>query len=148
MLDHIGIPVSELGRSKQFFVAALTPLGYKVIFDLPTAVGMGDEAFPSFWIGELSHAIRCILHSPLLIAQPSMRSTAPPWQPAAETMDNRECERNTIRTTTPHSCTIRTATTSKWCAARDREAQVRLRGRFARRSELRDRPDRATDAAG
>src|SRR5262245_3931171 len=51
MLDHIGIPVSELGRSKQFFVAALAPLGYKVIFDLPTAVGMGDEAFPSFWIG-------------------------------------------------------------------------------------------------
>src|SRR6516162_5395564 len=51
MLDHIGIPVSELGRSKRFFVAALAPLGYKVIFDLPTAVGMGDEAFPSFWIG-------------------------------------------------------------------------------------------------
>src|SRR5262249_14600033 len=52
-----------------------------------------------------------------------MRSIAPHWQPAAETMDNRECERSTIRTTTPHSCTIRTATTSKWCAARDREAQ-------------------------
>jgi catechol 2,3-dioxygenase-like lactoylglutathione lyase family enzyme len=51
MLDHIGIPVSELTRSKQFFVAALAPLGYKVIFDLPTAVGMGDEAFPSLWIG-------------------------------------------------------------------------------------------------
>ena len=51
MLDHIGIPVSALGRSKQFFVAALAPLGFKVIFDLPTAVGMGDEAFPSFWIG-------------------------------------------------------------------------------------------------
>jgi catechol 2,3-dioxygenase-like lactoylglutathione lyase family enzyme len=51
MLDHIGVPVSELARSKQFFLAALAPLGYKVIFDLPTAVGMGDEAFPSFWIG-------------------------------------------------------------------------------------------------
>jgi catechol 2,3-dioxygenase-like lactoylglutathione lyase family enzyme len=51
MLDHVGIPVSELARSRQFFVAALAPLGYKVIFDLPTAVGMGDEAFPSFWIG-------------------------------------------------------------------------------------------------
>ena len=51
MLDHIGIPVSDLTRSKQFFVAALAPLGYKVIFDLADAVGMGAEAFPAFWIG-------------------------------------------------------------------------------------------------
>jgi len=51
MLDHIGIPVSELARSKRVFVAALAPLGYKVIFDLPESVGMGDEEFPSFWFG-------------------------------------------------------------------------------------------------
>jgi catechol 2,3-dioxygenase-like lactoylglutathione lyase family enzyme len=51
MLDHIGIPVSNLARSKQFFVAALTPLGYKVMFDLGAAVGMGAGAFPTFWIG-------------------------------------------------------------------------------------------------
>ena len=50
MLDHMGLPVSNLARSKQFFVAALAPLGYKVIFDLDTGVGMGDQAFPSFWI--------------------------------------------------------------------------------------------------
>jgi len=52
MLDHIGIPVSDVARSKQFFVTALAPLGYKVLFDLGHAVGMGSEAFPSFWIGE------------------------------------------------------------------------------------------------
>lgn len=51
MIDHIGIPVSDLIRSKQFFVAALAPLGYKVIFDLPNAAGMGAGAFPTFWIG-------------------------------------------------------------------------------------------------
>ncbi|MGO9605364.1 MAG: VOC family protein [Candidatus Binataceae bacterium] len=50
MLDHIGIPVSDLARSKQFFTTALAPLGYKVLFDLPNAVGMGSEAFPTFWI--------------------------------------------------------------------------------------------------
>ncbi|HYK63987.1 MAG TPA: VOC family protein [Patescibacteria group bacterium] len=52
MLDHIGIPVSDVARSKQFFVTALAPLGYKVLFDLGHAVGMGSEAFPSFWIGK------------------------------------------------------------------------------------------------
>ncbi|MGH7985223.1 MAG: VOC family protein [Candidatus Binataceae bacterium] len=50
MLDHIAIPVSDLSASKQFFVAALAPLDYKVIFDLADAVGMGAEGFPAFWI--------------------------------------------------------------------------------------------------
>ncbi len=50
MIDHMAIPVSDLARSKQFFVAALAPLGFKVIFDLPNATGMGAEGFPSFWI--------------------------------------------------------------------------------------------------
>jgi catechol 2,3-dioxygenase-like lactoylglutathione lyase family enzyme len=52
MLDHIGIPVSDVARSKQFFVAALAPLGYKVIMDLGEAVGMGAESGPDFWIGK------------------------------------------------------------------------------------------------
>jgi catechol 2,3-dioxygenase-like lactoylglutathione lyase family enzyme len=50
MLDHIAIPVSDLTRSKQFFVAALAPLGYKVIFDLANAAGLGSQGFPAFWI--------------------------------------------------------------------------------------------------
>jgi len=50
MIDHLAIPVSDLGVSKQFFVAALAPLGYKVIYDLEDAVGMGSEGFPAFWI--------------------------------------------------------------------------------------------------
>jgi catechol 2,3-dioxygenase-like lactoylglutathione lyase family enzyme len=52
MLDHIAIPVSDLVHSKQFFVAALAPLGYKVIYDLADAVGMGSQGFPAFWIGQ------------------------------------------------------------------------------------------------
>jgi catechol 2,3-dioxygenase-like lactoylglutathione lyase family enzyme len=52
MLDHFGIPVSDIARSKQFFVSAPSPLGYKAIFDLCHAVGMGSEAFPAFWIDQ------------------------------------------------------------------------------------------------
>ena len=52
MLDHIGIPVSDLARSKHFFVAALGPLGYKVLYDLEAAVGMGSQGFPAFWIDQ------------------------------------------------------------------------------------------------
>ncbi|MHB8382362.1 MAG: VOC family protein [Candidatus Binataceae bacterium] len=52
MLDHIAIPVSEITRSKEFFIAALAPLGYKVIFDEGRAVGMGSQGFPAFWIGQ------------------------------------------------------------------------------------------------
>jgi catechol 2,3-dioxygenase-like lactoylglutathione lyase family enzyme len=52
MIDHIGIPVSDVARSKQFFVTALAPLGYKVTMDLGEAVGMGAAAGPDFWIGK------------------------------------------------------------------------------------------------
>ena len=51
MLDHMGMPVSNLAVSKQFFSAALAPLGYRVMYDLPTATGFGPGAFPTFWIG-------------------------------------------------------------------------------------------------
>jgi len=52
MLDHMAMPVSNLARSKQFFVAALAPLGYKIIYELEHAIGMGDQSFPSSWFGE------------------------------------------------------------------------------------------------
>jgi catechol 2,3-dioxygenase-like lactoylglutathione lyase family enzyme len=52
MLDHIGIPVTDLARSKQFFAAALAPLGYKVLYDLPRATGMGTGKRSTFWIGK------------------------------------------------------------------------------------------------
>jgi catechol 2,3-dioxygenase-like lactoylglutathione lyase family enzyme len=52
MLDHVGIPVSDLARSKKFFAAALAPLGYKVLYDLPQATGMGTGKRSTFWIGQ------------------------------------------------------------------------------------------------
>jgi catechol 2,3-dioxygenase-like lactoylglutathione lyase family enzyme len=52
MLDHLGIRVSDFGRSKTFYERALAPLGYKVIIEFGgVAVGMGVDR-PDFWIGQ------------------------------------------------------------------------------------------------
>jgi catechol 2,3-dioxygenase-like lactoylglutathione lyase family enzyme len=52
MIDHAGISVRDLARSKAFYVAALAPLGYKLLADLVEwhAAGFGD-AHPEFWLG-------------------------------------------------------------------------------------------------
>ena len=58
MLDHIGVDVSDIARSRAFYEAALTPLGYHVIQDLTAEqtganhiVMFGIEA-PEFVIAE------------------------------------------------------------------------------------------------
>jgi catechol 2,3-dioxygenase-like lactoylglutathione lyase family enzyme len=51
MIDHIGIPVSDLGKSKKFFSQALAPLGYTVLMDVDGAAGLGS-ARPDFWIAK------------------------------------------------------------------------------------------------
>ena len=51
MLDHIGVTVSDLAKSKAFYQAALAPLGYEVMMDFGDAVGMGQER-PDFWIAK------------------------------------------------------------------------------------------------
>ncbi len=52
MLDHIGIPVSDMARSKVFFEKALEPLGYRTLADFGAAAGLGTEAGPDFWIAQ------------------------------------------------------------------------------------------------
>jgi catechol 2,3-dioxygenase-like lactoylglutathione lyase family enzyme len=59
MLDHIGIGVSDYGRSRQFYVHALAPLGIEVALEV-TAEQTGDKAHcgfgtggkPQFWISQ------------------------------------------------------------------------------------------------
>ena len=50
MLDHIGVGVSDIAKSKAFFQAALAPLGYTVLMDFGEAVGLGQDR-PDFWLG-------------------------------------------------------------------------------------------------
>jgi catechol 2,3-dioxygenase-like lactoylglutathione lyase family enzyme len=58
MLDHIGIDVSDIEKSKKFYTAALEPLGYKLLMEFPKevtgsthAVGYGIPHKPDFWLG-------------------------------------------------------------------------------------------------
>ena len=34
MIDHIGFPVSDYGRSKAFYLTALAPLGYGMVMEV------------------------------------------------------------------------------------------------------------------
>jgi catechol 2,3-dioxygenase-like lactoylglutathione lyase family enzyme len=54
MLDHIGIEVSDFGRSKAFYEAALEPLGIGLLMELEGAAGFGSDTGhgpkPFFWV--------------------------------------------------------------------------------------------------
>ena len=60
MLDHIGVAVSDLVRSRTFYAKALAPLGIVEIMEVGpelteasgTAVGFGAGGKPFFWIGD------------------------------------------------------------------------------------------------
>ena len=48
MLDHVSVPVSDYERSKRFYVAALSPLGYELIKEPSvSAAGFGRWASPT-----------------------------------------------------------------------------------------------------
>jgi catechol 2,3-dioxygenase-like lactoylglutathione lyase family enzyme len=55
MLDHIGIEVGDLERSRAFYEAALEPLGVKLVMEFEGMAGFGKETEqgpnPYFWIG-------------------------------------------------------------------------------------------------
>ena len=49
MIDHLSIGVSNLAKSKQFYQAALEPLGYTVKIEMDHGVCFGSDA-GDFWI--------------------------------------------------------------------------------------------------
>jgi catechol 2,3-dioxygenase-like lactoylglutathione lyase family enzyme len=52
ILDHVGINVSNYGRSKAFYEKALAPLGIQAVMEFGPACGFGRDGKPDFWIGE------------------------------------------------------------------------------------------------
>ena len=67
MLDHVGLGVSDLERSKAFFEAALAPLGVKPVKEIEgIACGLGSDGKPYFWISEreLSAPVHVAFTSP------------------------------------------------------------------------------------
>jgi catechol 2,3-dioxygenase-like lactoylglutathione lyase family enzyme len=52
MIDHTGLMVSSIPKSKAFYAAALAPLGYTVVMEWEQFAGLGVAPKPDFWIGE------------------------------------------------------------------------------------------------
>ena len=52
MIDHTGLTVSNFARAREFYTAALQPLGYGVIMEFGEAIGLGELATrkPDFWV--------------------------------------------------------------------------------------------------
>ena len=67
ILDHVGFAVSDLERSKAFYVKALAPLQIRPLLEVTAEqtgggahCGFGREQ-PEFWIGE-GEALKGVLH--------------------------------------------------------------------------------------
>jgi catechol 2,3-dioxygenase-like lactoylglutathione lyase family enzyme len=52
VIDHTGMTVSDVGKSKAFYRAALAPLGYALLMEFEDAAGFGVAPKPDFWIGQ------------------------------------------------------------------------------------------------
>jgi catechol 2,3-dioxygenase-like lactoylglutathione lyase family enzyme len=59
MIDHIGMPVSDIARATEFYLKALAPLGIAIVMQVSAeeteagaAVGFGGGGKPFFWIAE------------------------------------------------------------------------------------------------
>ena len=59
MIDHAGVQVSDLEKSKTFYEGALAPLGYRKLMEFTAeqtgssaGVGFGEPPKPDFWIGQ------------------------------------------------------------------------------------------------
>ena len=57
MIDHLGVTVSDFGKSKAFYAQALSCIGYTLLMELPASVtghtdtaGFGEAPKPDFWI--------------------------------------------------------------------------------------------------
>ncbi|MDQ6917219.1 MAG: VOC family protein [Pseudomonadota bacterium] len=52
MIDHSGVSVADVARSKAFYRAALAPLGYTMLMEFEQFAGFGVAPKPDFWVGQ------------------------------------------------------------------------------------------------
>lgn len=52
VLDHVGLAVSEIARSRRFYEEALRPLGFGIVLEFgdPPVLGIGLAGMPQFWL--------------------------------------------------------------------------------------------------
>jgi catechol 2,3-dioxygenase-like lactoylglutathione lyase family enzyme len=60
MIDHLGLIVTSLDRSRAFYDAALAPLGYGLVESHEGALAFGPPGMPLFWVYEGSPAHRAV----------------------------------------------------------------------------------------
>ena len=67
VLDHVGVRVRDVAASRRFYEAALAPLGFVVVMEVPgvPGAGFGVAGKPSFWIhpGEASGPLHLAFHA-------------------------------------------------------------------------------------
>lgn len=54
MIAHTSLAVTDYRRAKEFYVAALAPLGYQNNMEFGEAAGFNDGKNTDFWIGKTS----------------------------------------------------------------------------------------------
>ena len=52
MIDHVVLKVRDGARSKEFYAAALAPLGLELTKEFPGTSGFGRDGKPWFWVRE------------------------------------------------------------------------------------------------
>ena len=52
LIDHIGFPVSDYAKSREYYRRALAPLGVELITEVQGWAGFGRNGKPEFWFGE------------------------------------------------------------------------------------------------
>ena len=56
-LGHVKLPVSDLGASRDFYVAAFRPLGFELVYDGASSLGFGPPPFELFALEVTSQPI-------------------------------------------------------------------------------------------
>jgi catechol 2,3-dioxygenase-like lactoylglutathione lyase family enzyme len=86
VIDHVGLGVSDLERSRAFNEQALAPLGYQVLIERNSSLGFGHNAKPDFFI-HINRPLSgpTMSPSPARTGPPWTPSTPPAWPPAAAT---------------------------------------------------------------
>ena len=118
MIDHTGIGVADVGRSANFYDAALGALGMRRVAQIPENLGTDGIGYgldhPVFWIDRF-HPHSAKQHTAF---GAKSRTEVDAFYAAALKaggIDNggRDCASNTGMATMPRSCSIRMATISR-----------------------------------
>ncbi len=60
IIDHVGLAVSDLKKSHDFYAKALAPLGIEFIKEVAGWHGFGQYARPEFWLGVRAEPQKCM----------------------------------------------------------------------------------------